>query len=405
MAGDGILGLPGLKTTGGHETVTKVEGAGTDHSDGLEDICPPGYHMCSECCDSDASCECDSQCANDAHVRCTFPHRQVQNICPPNFTVCPNCCDRNPSCKCDPTCGDAPSEIAVWSAVLQTITTEKDHCVLPHRAIEELCPVGFISCPHCCDRNLDCKCDDYCAMGPTGSTTDSFRCTVPHKKDTAICPPNYFVCPDCCDKSDTCKCDKACGTNPNEMCTAPRIVEDAKCPAGFFICPKCCDRNPDCKCDSFCGYGPTGYTTRTFACTAPHRSEAKCPVNFTMCQDCCDRNEDCSCDHYCGMGPTGSTTKDFKCSMPHRNVDESKNYHGGWGGSVFSFATILVLGGLGYVGIRKIVYPKATPPPLLEAEMRGMDGAGDGGAAGESGLWAGGARQARQVMSGEFQQL
>merc|ERR1712048_160877 len=133
---------------------------------------------------------------------------------------------------------------------------------------------GFYRCANCCDRNSDCRCDDQCSMGPTGSTNKDF------------------------------------------LCTTPRIVEEVKCPAGFYICPTCCSRSASCTCDHFCDATLANIET----CAVPHRNAAVCPDNFTMCTNCCDRNIDCTCNDECGMGPGGRTNASagFYCSIPHQ---------------------------------------------------------------------------------------
>lgn len=336
---------------------------------GEEAICPPGYEMCSDCCDQDEDCLCDDTCEGDGSLEgqpCSRPHKAVQQICPAGFATCPLCCDRNPDCKCSGTCETHADDPASF------------RCTLPHRAVEEVCPVGFMPCPKCCDRNENCECDDFCGMGPTGSTTADFKCTVPHRKDVAVCPAGYYICPDCCDTTAECKCQHSCifgaESSNDSMCILPRIVEEKKCPAGFYICPECCDRNFDCKCDRHCGLGPTGHNTKTFKCTVPHRSEAVCPPNFTMCPNCCDRNLDCACDHTCGLGPTGETTDDFKCSMPHTSREEQRMENGpSLLGFAMSLGMIFAMGGTCAYNVIKRMKPRGDR--LLEEEMPEMESA------------------------------
>ena len=90
---------------------------------------------------------------------------------------------------------------------------------------------------------------------------------------TPKCPEGYYECGDCCDRDVDCGCDDHCDWGSNADCSL-EYDGDAKpagwCPVGYHDCGHhdCCDWNSDCACDGawrtgnddeHCGVGPTGH--------------------------------------------------------------------------------------------------------------------------------------------------
>ena len=96
--------------------------------------------------------------------------------------------------------------------------------------LRQLAIVVGVRCPHCCDVNADCKCDDTCGKQfPKG-----FDCSLTPGEDeyttagrSAVCPGGYTDCgrKKRCDIDPDCRLDNNCGAVPNGFpCTLPRRV-------------------------------------------------------------------------------------------------------------------------------------------------------------------------------------
>lgn len=140
--------------------------------------------------------------------------------CPLHYHKCPNCCDVDATCECDHFCPMHPE--AWW----------RDGCsVAPRNSGGDfVCPKGYKKCPACCDVDSDCKCDDVCGkVFPLG-----FDCSLTPGEDEyssagpgAVCPGGYHDCGagGVCDIEANCLQDQHCGAVPPGFpCTLPRRV-------------------------------------------------------------------------------------------------------------------------------------------------------------------------------------
>jgi len=96
------------------------------------------------------------------------------------------------------------------------------------------------------------------------------------KRHDFVCPAGYKKCPHCCDIEEDCKCDNKCASKfPRGFDCALVGGQDqyttvslgSKCPGGYTECSKTCDLNPDCKQDQTCMASPP----KGFRCTVPKR--------------------------------------------------------------------------------------------------------------------------------------
>jgi hypothetical protein len=76
----------------------------------------------------------------------------------------------------------------------------------------EACLPGFYTCKGgtCCDRDIDCSCDQICNIPP------GLKPGVCSYKVSSVCSPGYNVCQGgtCCDVNEDCSCDQICKTVP-----------------------------------------------------------------------------------------------------------------------------------------------------------------------------------------------
>ena len=129
------------------------------------------------------------------------PRRMQSDECEPPYNACPNCCDIDASCECDFHCPNHPE---AWAR----------GCSVPKigAPTNVTCPAGYTTCAECCDIEHDCSCDAQCDDDEDGQFPDGFNCAIGHGLDpytsTAIdaaCPGGYTECGQSCALDASCE--------------------------------------------------------------------------------------------------------------------------------------------------------------------------------------------------------